>query len=125
LPKRIVGMEYPALAAQARIQGTVELKCVIDRNGLVESTKIESVSGPVSEGGIRGILGEAAHKNAKEWKFGSSSAAPGSIPSTVTIKYSFKLVELDGCPQGKRWQEFAFEYPDSVFVTSDTPCLQP
>jgi TonB family protein len=123
LPKRIVGLGYPALAAQARIQGIVTLKCRIGKGGFVESTKIESVSGPVPTGRIRGILGEAAQKNVKEWRFTRSTDDFGSADSTVTVEYHFKLRE-DGCSETNRKQDFAFEYPGSVFVTSDTPCLQ-
>src|SRR2546427_694504 len=68
--KKIVGMEYPALARQSKMQATVKVKCVIGADGSVTSTEItDMVSATSQQASIRGILGKAAQENARQWKF--------------------------------------------------------
>jgi len=121
LPKRIVGMGYPPLGAQARIQGSLNLRCVIDKDGRVESARIESASN--SAPAMHGILGEAAKINVMQWRFTKNDKDSASASSVTIVRYFFILLD-GGCSDGRLAQEFAFEYPNSVFVTSETPCLQ-
>src|SRR5262245_22853852 len=121
-PKRIVGMKYPPLAAQARLEGVVNLRCVIDQEGRVESSKIESGSNPANT--IQEVLGEAAKLNVVKWRFSKNAPESASGAPEVVVRYFFKLVG-ERCSNGRLEQEFVFEYPNSVFVTSGVPCLQP
>src|SRR5437867_9179052 len=73
IPKRIVSMEYPRLAGQARIQGQVQVECAINPDGSVRSTKVSSVSGSAN---AHPLLAEAAQKNARKWTFMRNSESP-------------------------------------------------
>ena len=118
IPKRIVGIPYPALAAQARIVGTIELQCIIDNDGSVNSTKVLSMSGP----GPVVILAEACEENAKKWRFVQKDSTVTTGSPNVILKYTFIL---EGVTQARRYEEFVFEFPNSVFVTSEAPLAQP
>jgi|WetSurMetagenome_2_1015567.scaffolds.fasta_scaffold1918790_1 outer membrane biosynthesis protein TonB len=63
-PKRIVGMNYPNIARMANLQGTIQLKCIVETDGSVKSVEFqknaESPSSPE-------ILISAATENIKKW----------------------------------------------------------
>jgi len=57
---RRVQPEYPALAKQARIQGTVVLRAVIDREGIIQDLQV--MSG-------RPLLVQAAINAVRQWRY--------------------------------------------------------
>lgn len=118
IPRRIVGMDYPALAAQSRTEGMVKLKCVLDSQGRVTSTTILEVIS--AQKPAEGLLGQAARENAAKWKFMLRNEGPitASSDKSVTLIYNFKL---EGATFNRRRVDFAYEYPNAVFVTSEAP----
>jgi TonB family protein len=113
-PSKIVEMaEYPALAHLARIQGTVEVKCILDSGGAVVTA--ESLSGP-SE------LREFARQNALRWRFQrvSKEALNNNL---VTLKYRF-LLKGEPQPQNRTRTTFVFEPPDKIQVVTTPPTLR-
>lgn len=115
-PQRVVGMNYPALAAQSRTQGTVELSCSLDADGAVVGVKVLSANGPNPA-----LLSSAASQNATKWKFRRRNQQEGTA-STARLVYIFTMPEQASRERPR--SEFAFEYPDSVFVTSETPAIR-
>ena len=66
----IQALTYPILANQARIEGTVRLKLVLDRNGVI--SRVDIISG-------NPVLARAAHDNILKWKF-SAPCSGGEPP---------------------------------------------
>ena len=114
IPKRIVSMEYPRLAGQARIQGQVQVECAINPDGSVRSTKVSSVSGSAN---AHPLLAEAAQKNARKWTFMRNSESPTGSSGSVILDYSFRLEEVGSYNPRS---EFVFEYPNSILVSSES-----
>jgi hypothetical protein len=108
VPKSIRGMDYPRLAVLSKTQGIVELKCSIRSDGGVSEAHV--VTGPA-------LLAEAAQKNALKWTFRRVNEDRQPLPSVgiARIKYIFRL---EGVTTDKVTSDFAFEYPDTVVVTS-------
>jgi TonB family protein len=94
---------YPILANQARIEGVVQLKLVVDGNGVV--LRADVVSG-------NQVLARAAQDNIRKWKF----VAPCSAgPKTIDFTYEFKLEgEVEEHPR----TIFRYEHPYKVIVES-------
>ena len=107
VPKRIVGMDYPELASRARIQGRVEITCVIQSEGSVAST--------MAAGDPHRVLSKPAQENAMKWVFMTNSGVRHST-GTVVLIYSFKL---EGKGSDHPRSHFVFEYPNSVNITSE------
>ncbi len=106
--KRLVGLEYPAIAAQAQIQGDVILQCVIGDDGRVQS--FEMTSGPP-------VLTEAARDNALKWGFHVPKGLGGEA-RVFRLTYGFRLEGT--CVAPTCTSEFSFEYPDRVTVSTQT-----
>jgi TonB family protein len=73
LPVQFDSMDYPLLAAQAGIEGTVRLKLRLTADGRVE--RADLISG-------NAILGQAAEINALSWKFidlCASTSGPAAV----------------------------------------------
>jgi TonB family protein len=119
VPIRIVGVDYPALAIQARIAGKVSVKCILDENGRVASAEILEVSGPSK--GIRELLGTAAQQNALQWLFIRSGSVTQQQPSAVII-YEFGFQVNPTSPRSQ--SKFILDFPLSVRVIADIPPLQ-
>jgi TonB family protein len=105
-PRRVVGMEYPPLGTQARIQGTVKLECEIDHEGSVARTRI--ISGP-------NLLAEAARDNVAKWRFEKRDKKIASGALKAALTYIFVLRGTAARPTS----EFVFEYPNSVILTAE------
>jgi TonB family protein len=104
-PSKIVAMtEYPLLPRQARIQGTVEVRCTLDSDGNV-----------IAAVGISGheALREPARENALRWKF--ERASQKTQGASVILRYAFLL---QGEPQDGRKSTFVFELPNKVQVVA-------
>ena len=73
--------EYPALAKQARIQGTVLLRAVIDREGKIENLQL--VSG-------HPMLAAAAMKAVRQWRYRPYylNEQPVEVESLITVHFT-------------------------------------
>lgn len=78
---RKVEPEYPALAREARIWGTVVIECVIDQNGDV--TQLKLVSG-------HPLLVQAAFDAVKQWKYSPTllNGKPVAVEMHVYVTFS-------------------------------------
>ncbi len=74
--------EYPVLARQARIEGTVVIDAVIDINGNVVSAKV--VSGPP-------LLMQAALDALSQWKFEPTYLDEQPVPIRLLVTFEFQL----------------------------------
>jgi len=104
--RRLVGLEYPPIAAQAQIQGKVVLTCVLGSDGRVRSTEVRSG---------QPVLSEAARANASKWTF---HVPAGVRPEArfFTLTYDFRLEGI--CHAPNCTSSFSFETPDSVTVVT-------
>jgi TonB family protein len=105
IPKKIVGLQYDELAATAKIQGEVEVSCIINPDGTVALSKV--ISTPHQ------LLVKSVEENAKKWVFSEKSGS--GTKGTVLLKYTFVLEGESDRPQS----QFVFEYPDHVVVTRE------
>ena len=106
--RRIAGLEYPRLAALARVQGKVEMLAVISPEGRVGETRV--LSG-------HGLLTQAAREALSRWLFTGCAAGGGQC--SVKVVFSFAL---DGeCDRSHCATDFLVDLPGSVFVSSKAP----
>ncbi len=102
LPTRIVGMDYPILGQQARIEGEVKINVRLAGNGAIESVRV--ISG-------HPLLAKAAEQNIKQWRFTFCSTKS----DTVLLTYRFVLdKQISDRPR----TSFRYEHP-YVFVVSE------
>jgi len=115
-PQRVVGLDYPAIARGTALEGIVVVKCRLDGEGKVTAAEVrlESKSNRTLES-----LRNAAIENAKKWRF-MKTPESGTKESEALLRYQFKL---SGITRSTPRQEFAFEYPDTVTIVSEIPCL--
>jgi periplasmic protein TonB len=73
--------QYPALAMQARIQGTVLLRAVIDRPGKIENLQV--VSG-------HPMLAEAAMRAVEQWRYRPYylNEQPVEVETLITVHFT-------------------------------------
>jgi periplasmic protein TonB len=78
---RRVQPEYPALALRARVQGTVVLRAVIDRGGIIQSLQV--MSGPP-------LLVQAAINAIRQWRYRPYylNDQPVEVETQVTVNFS-------------------------------------
>jgi TonB family protein len=71
---------YPAAAKAARVEGTVTIAAVIDRNGYVTGTSV-----------LRSVpmLNQAALDAVKEWQYEPQRVGGKAVPSMVTVNVNF------------------------------------
>lgn len=112
-PVHIVGMPYVAEARDARIQGVVRLSCALNSDGSVADIKV--LSG-------HKIFLKAVLENARQWRFPSVDSRNASARTAMLI-YEFGLT--NPVCGGRYKEQFAFDQPDRVRVTSEYPCFQP
>ena len=74
--------EYPAMAKQLKIEGSVELEAVVAENGTVE--KVNIVSG-------NPVLTRPAAEAVKRWKFAPFTADGKTVKALVPISMNFKM----------------------------------
>ncbi len=116
IPKRVVGMEYPVAAVQASIQPTFELECTLNSRGTVGTIEILRVQTALQSGPTGQILLNATRENMKKWIFMKKEAMASPSPSKIKMRYIFKI---EGEPKVTPHQEFIYEYPDTVKITSE------
>ena len=107
-------LDYPAVAAAARLEGSVELEVRVSADG--------SVAGATVKAG-NAILGEAAKTNALSWQFERAPDAGGSAPRRCTLFYAFRITgncEKATCPTA-----FSFEFPNRVTTETKARHWQP
>ena len=109
--QRLVSLDYPALAQQARIQGTVEIACAITKAG--EVLKCVGNSG-------HALLQNAAIANAMKWLFRCAEDAHKPAEDFV-LRYDFVLTESPPVRRAPK-VEFIFEYPNTARIISEIPC---
>jgi TonB family protein len=110
-PRDIPGLRYPRAAQLARLEGIVVVECTIDRDGTVKSALVQSG---------HPVLGEAAAKAAKGWRF--TRSGEGHDQPTMRLTFEFRLV--GSCKTQCCKEEFLLRYPDHMFVTSEMPSVQ-
>jgi protein TonB len=74
--------EYPAMAKQLKIEGSVELEAVITDDGTVEKVNIKS-GNP--------MLTKPAADALKKWKFKPFTADGKPVPALAEMNFNFKL----------------------------------
>ena len=74
--------EYPAIAKQLKIEGSVELEAVITESGIVE--KVNIVSG-------NPVLTRPAVDAVKKWKFAPFTADGKTVKALVPVSLSFHM----------------------------------
>jgi TonB family protein len=109
--QKLVAGDYPPLAQQARIQGSVELACSVGSEGqIVECT----ASG-------HPLLRQAAIANVQQWLFRRQNGSD-TDGSQVLLRYEFVLLESTPVRRTKPKVEFSFEFPNHVRIASEIPC---
>lgn len=83
-PKAIVQVkpEYPLVARQSRIQGTVSIDAILDERGNVQEMKI--VSGPP-------LLYQAALEALRRWRYEPTYLNDQAIPVQLLVTITFQL----------------------------------
>ncbi len=74
--------EYPPMAKQLKVEGTVELTAYVSEDGNVE--KVETVSG-------NPILARSAQEALKKWKFAKSMEDGKPAKFVADVSFNFKL----------------------------------
>lgn len=74
--------EYPAVARQLKLEGTVEIEAVISEQGTVEEVRV--VSG-------NPVLTKSAAEAVKKWKFTPVTSGGKPVKAVAPLGISFKL----------------------------------
>jgi TonB family protein len=74
--------DYPPMARQLKVEGTVELNATVNEDGTVE--KADIVSG-------NPILARAAQDTLKKWKFSKMQEDGKPVKFVANVAFSFKL----------------------------------
>ncbi|MCI0419947.1 MAG: energy transducer TonB [Acidobacteria bacterium] len=116
-PEKKVKMNYPPLAALARIEGEVSFKCTVGKDGSVISAEVLSSpsSKPPSE-----VLLKAAKKNISHWRFVRKDEGKSECDNVIMI-YKFQLKGIAKRNRSPR-TTFAFEPPNRVVITAEATC---
>jgi TonB family protein len=104
--KRLVALDYPPIAAQARIQGEVVVRCTVNDDGDVQGTVV--MSG-------HAVLSKVARENAAKWAFSPATASRGESRG-FTLIYRFRLEGVCFAPNCT--SSFYFEYPNRATVVT-------
>jgi TonB family protein len=75
--------EYPPEAREAKIQGIVELECVVQTDGVPRDVQVKRPANV--------MLDEAAIETVRQWRFKPGTKAGEAVPVLVTIEISFTL----------------------------------
>jgi hypothetical protein len=117
MPHKIVGMEYPRIAAFSRIEGQVKLICAIDDKGEVIKAESRGLTTSIS---AHSVLVKAARENIMQWKFSREKNVDSNVEGSFDIIYEFKLGKPARDSQHFR-SSFVYEYPNLVIVEAETP----
>ncbi len=74
---------YPAIARQIRLEGTVQLRAVIGRDGTVQSAEVLSGSPVVVQAAIKAIL---------DWRYQPTllDGEPAAVETLITVVFRLK-----------------------------------
>jgi hypothetical protein len=109
IPSKILGIVYPILARNSRLEGDVKVKCLIGENGFVKD--VEILASP------HALLSDCVKANLARWKFRHSGSVAHEDAAIIT--YSFRL---SGTCEDSRFckeTEFWYEYPYHVIAIAD------
>jgi len=111
---RVISMQYPGLAAAARITGTAVLRVRVDGGGNVLSTR-----------GLSGhpVLVKAAEANLRLWRFSTLGQRRQKAETEFDFTYVFQL--KGGSDTSRPCSGLTYEYPDRVTIVSEAPHLMP
>jgi TonB family protein len=114
MPMKMASLEYPRLAAAARISGTVVLGARLDKEGM--ACQVHAISGPT-------LLVYAALDNIKLWRFLPAREGVPEGQREFEFRYVF---ELKGEADNAHWSsQTTYEYPNKATVTSKVLLLRP
>jgi TonB family protein len=110
IPSKVLGIIYPRLARNSRLEGDVRAKCVIKGDGSVAD--VEILSTPHS------LLSSAVKSNLFQWKFRRTGSGNGA--NEVIVTYTFRLI--GACEELLLFKgtEFWYEYPYHVIAIADS-----
>jgi protein TonB len=83
-PKKIVQPEYPTLAREAEIEGTIIVKITVDERGRV-------LTAIVIKSTAQGIFDEPALKAVRQWIFDPAEQSGNPVKATITVPLEFSL----------------------------------
>jgi TonB family protein len=106
-------MPYPVEARDVRVQGVVKLQCVLNSDGSIAEIKV-LLGHPIF---LKAVL-----ENARQWRF-ATGGKPTASPSRALLNYEFKLT--DPVCDSRYKEQFVFDQPSQVLVTSQFPCWRP
>lgn len=112
-PIEIVGLYYPPLGQQARIEGITVIRCGLQTDGSVGD--VEFVYG-------HPIFKEATLGCARKWKFRQSTKATHPQRNFILV-FNFRL--KGSCHDAHCEQEFSVDLPNFVTVVSQIPSINP
>jgi len=113
-PAYLETIEYPILAIQARISGTVELEITIAPDGTV--SRVRGISG-------HNLLVRAAEEGIKRWRFLPRCSSRKQMERMV-IPLRVKFV-LEGETEYRPRARLRYVYPDSLIVIAENLHWQP
>jgi TonB family protein len=114
---RVVGIEYPPIAAAARVQGMVVIQCDLDPSGKVISTERLDKTSMKPD-----LLGDAAQANAREWLF---TPVTGTVGRRIVLTYIFEVRQSQNYAVGQTTRtKFIYEAPQTVRAIAELPAMQ-
>jgi TonB family protein len=85
-PTKTVNPEYPEEAKKAGAEGTVYLKVLVGKDGIVKKAVVTKTDGSVA-------LEQAAINAAKQWTFKPATVKKQPVEIWVSLPFKFKLTE--------------------------------
>lgn len=113
-PTALESFEYPTLAIQARISGTVELQLMIAPDGVV--TEVRRIGG-------HSLLARAAEEGIKRWRF--SPRCPSREQVEVMLLPLKVTFVLEGATNSRPRTRLQYFYPDRLLITAENLHWQP
>ena len=81
--------DYPAEAMKAKIQGSVEMRCVVQTTGLCDDVEVAKSLDPM-------WLDVEAEKAMREWRFTPGTRMGAPVPVMVNVEFRFEVRQRDG-----------------------------
>jgi TonB family protein len=106
-PVQIEAPAYPPLANQARLEGSVRLKLLLDESGAVQ--KVEVLAG-------HPLLARTAQDNIRLWKFAAPCLEGHHAPGVIEFTYDFRI---EGEVETKPTTRFRYQHPYKAIVISE------
>ncbi len=116
----LVPPEYPPLARMAGIQGTIQVRIIIERNGSVSKAEPVPWRRDGQTSADERILRREALNNIRKWRFEPLSAE--GPPSELTVEYVFRM---EGRASYYQRTENRFQLPSRVEIVTQPPSPYP